>query len=311
MSDTGIEWPWGSPTGPKKPVLANDLFRAVHDAFGHGLEGAGFRARGEENAWQAHARLFTGPALGALTSETRGQNSWVNYGPYSEKNQTAKVEDIIFADQKTGLMPEWTWTEGVQLAADRFYDDGPAFQDGNLVYDRVVDRFRENFADDASVEEVMSAIDDLRPEERNFYRALGREGWLGFDYPSQAIDAILEEPDNFDLSPQVKTALGRYVNIVAGESPAQYAAARDMPVVYRGVQTSEVTEERLGTRNPALVGKGGVNDFGFFFTEDREFADIYRTQGRTKAALERDPGRVDEVKLSGNLFRADGAKTGM
>ena len=25
---------------------------------------------------------------------------------------TAKVEDTIFADQKTGLMPEWTWTEG-------------------------------------------------------------------------------------------------------------------------------------------------------------------------------------------------------
>lgn len=112
MADTGIEWPYGGPDGPMKRVLANDLFRAVHDAFGHGLEGAGFRAQGEENAWQAHVRLFTGSAVGAITSETRGQNSWLNYGPYGATNRNASVEDTVFADQKTGLMPEWTWTEG-------------------------------------------------------------------------------------------------------------------------------------------------------------------------------------------------------
>jgi hypothetical protein len=112
LMDTGIEWPYGSVDGPKKRVLANDLFRAVHDAFGHSMEGAGFRARGEENAWQAHIRLYTGLAVGAVTSETRGQNSWLNFGPYGEANQTASVEDTVFADQKIGLMPEWTWSEG-------------------------------------------------------------------------------------------------------------------------------------------------------------------------------------------------------
>jgi len=113
LADTGLEWGFGSLEGQKKRVLANDLFRAVHDAFGHGLEGAGFRARGEENAWQAHVRMFTGSAVGAITSETRGQNSWLNYGKFGDKNQTAKIEDTVFADQKTGLMPEWTWKEGV------------------------------------------------------------------------------------------------------------------------------------------------------------------------------------------------------
>ena len=49
LADTGIQWPVGSPDGQAmKPVLANDLFRVVHDAFGHGLEGSGFRARGVE-----------------------------------------------------------------------------------------------------------------------------------------------------------------------------------------------------------------------------------------------------------------------
>jgi hypothetical protein len=111
LEDTGLRWE--DQNGVEQIVTANDLFRAVHDAFGHGLEGAGFRARGEENAWQAHARLFTGPALAAITSETRGQNSWLNYGPYAEKNQNAKVQDTVFAEQKTGLMPNWTWTEGL------------------------------------------------------------------------------------------------------------------------------------------------------------------------------------------------------
>ena len=85
----------------------------MHDAFGHAFEGAGFRARGEENAFQAHMQLFTGPARRAMTTETRGQNSWLNYGPYGETNQTAGVLDTVFADQKMGLMPDWVSAEGV------------------------------------------------------------------------------------------------------------------------------------------------------------------------------------------------------
>jgi hypothetical protein len=112
LADTGFRWSYGKDGEKNLPVLANDLFRAVHDAFGHGLEGSGFRARGEENAWQAHARLFTGTALHAMTSETRGQNSWLNFGPYGKENENAKVDETTFATQKIGLMPSWTWTEG-------------------------------------------------------------------------------------------------------------------------------------------------------------------------------------------------------
>ena len=112
LADTGLQWAFGTPDGTLKRVTANDLFRAVHDAMGHSIEGAGFRARGEENAWQAHVRLFTGSAIGAMTSETRGQNSWLNFGPFGEKNKAAKVEDTTFADQKVGLMPSFTWEDG-------------------------------------------------------------------------------------------------------------------------------------------------------------------------------------------------------
>ena len=47
-----------------------------------------------------------------MTSETRGQNSWLNYGPYGKENENAKVGDTTFATQKIGLMPSWAWTEG-------------------------------------------------------------------------------------------------------------------------------------------------------------------------------------------------------
>jgi len=120
LADTGLMWE--DQDGVLRKVTANDLFRAVHDAFGHGLEGAGFRAMGEENAWQSHVRLFTGSAIAAMTSETRGQNSWLYFGPYGETNQTAKIEDTVFAEQKVGLMPSWTWTE--RVAPDQPIDQG-------------------------------------------------------------------------------------------------------------------------------------------------------------------------------------------
>lgn len=94
-------------------ALANDIFRIVHDYFGHAKEGVGFRAAGEENAWRAHSAMFSPLAQRALTTETRGQNSWLNYGPYGKSNRTAKTEDTHFADQKIGLLPEWVATEGL------------------------------------------------------------------------------------------------------------------------------------------------------------------------------------------------------
>lgn len=96
-----------------KEVTANDVFRAVHDVFGHAKQGVGFRAGGEENAFQAHARMYSPEALPAVTSETRGQNSWVNYGPFGEFNRKASPLETIYADQKTGIMPNWTYIEGL------------------------------------------------------------------------------------------------------------------------------------------------------------------------------------------------------
>ena len=69
-----------------KPLLINDLFRAVHDFFGHAKEGNSFGPKGEEIAWSIHSRMFSTEARRAMTTETRGQSSWVNF---SGVNQAA------------------------------------------------------------------------------------------------------------------------------------------------------------------------------------------------------------------------------
>jgi hypothetical protein len=97
-------------------LVANDVFRIVHDVFGHAKEGVGFGATGEENAWQAHVRMFSPLAARAMTTETRGQNSWVNFGPYGEQNRTDQ-QNTTYADQKVGLLPEWVSTEGLNVGS--------------------------------------------------------------------------------------------------------------------------------------------------------------------------------------------------
>lgn len=52
----------------------NDMFRAVHDVFGHASIGRGFDRHGEEAAWLKHSAMFSPLAQRALTTETRGQN---------------------------------------------------------------------------------------------------------------------------------------------------------------------------------------------------------------------------------------------
>lgn len=89
-----------------KPLLANDIFRIVHDYFGHAKEGTQFGPKGEEAAWRTHKKMYSPQAQKALTTETRGQNSWVNFGPHGEHNRT-NPQQTIYAPQKAGILPDW------------------------------------------------------------------------------------------------------------------------------------------------------------------------------------------------------------
>lgn len=63
----------------------NDMFRAVHDAFGHLASGRGFDRHGEEAAYRAHRTMFPEGAVPALATELRAQNAFLidrgDFGP--------------------------------------------------------------------------------------------------------------------------------------------------------------------------------------------------------------------------------------
>lgn len=111
---------------PKTGLTMNDKFRAVHDLFGHAAEDYQFGQRGEENAWIAHSQMFSPEAQRALSTETRGQNSWVNSGAHNyegDRYLNIPVSERPYAKQKVALLPEelTDW----RAAMDR--EQGPKF----------------------------------------------------------------------------------------------------------------------------------------------------------------------------------------
>jgi hypothetical protein len=94
--------PEGGDFHPYMTPEQNNQFRAVHDFLAHAGGGNQFGPVGEENAYRVHASTLSKLAQRALASETRGQNSWVNFGP----NAHLPVKDRPFAEQKAALWPE-------------------------------------------------------------------------------------------------------------------------------------------------------------------------------------------------------------
>jgi hypothetical protein len=82
----------------------NDMFRAVHDLYGHIGSGRGIDIHGEEAAYQKHASMFSPLARQALATETRGQNA----GLHATGN---------FVDQKVAVLP--AHMQAAQFATSR------------------------------------------------------------------------------------------------------------------------------------------------------------------------------------------------
>ena len=73
-----------------------------------------FGPRGEEAAWRNHMLMTNSPwARWALTSETRGQNSWANF---REGAEGLSLKERGFSDQKVDLLPlEFVETGDIDL----------------------------------------------------------------------------------------------------------------------------------------------------------------------------------------------------
>lgn len=88
-------------------------------------------------------------------------------------------------------------------------------------YINVVRDFKKELPDDADFSELSGLISDGHFDERQtaVLKALENDDWLGFDYPSQAIDAAFKQIDRYDPSPELKTAIENYQNLYQANVP--------------------------------------------------------------------------------------------
>jgi hypothetical protein len=93
---------------PSTNLSLNEMFRAVHDFYGHGTRGSTFRPGGEELAYASHGQMMSPLAQMALLAETRGQNSLVNYSPLNAElmdkmNRVRReIEQLKLGDRMRG-----------------------------------------------------------------------------------------------------------------------------------------------------------------------------------------------------------------
>ena len=108
MTEKNPGHPYLAEFDPEVGANANEKFRAVHDYFGHlGPKTPNqFGPKGEENAWLAHRQMYSPLAEPAVTAETRGQNSYVNYvDPENVALRAQKKPTVNFAQNKPVLLP--------------------------------------------------------------------------------------------------------------------------------------------------------------------------------------------------------------
>ena len=89
---------------PDTGLNTNEMFRAVHDFYGHAVHGNEFGPKGEEKAWAAHSGMYSPLARAAMTAETRGQNSVVNYTPLNAqiKKEVRELDEAAYHARRKG-----------------------------------------------------------------------------------------------------------------------------------------------------------------------------------------------------------------
>lgn len=242
LADSGIEI-----NGEKLPV--NDVFRAVHDFFGHGKEGYQFGPRGEFNAWRAHSEMFSPEAQGALAAETLAQNSWVNFGKHlrnEEGNVRAKGEEGYlgpterpFAEQKNVIVPQDLIDEAKAQASAPEGKFLP--QQGTREFDKYVEERMRN-------ERSPEALPLVGKKDENGH------------YRTQYGDEPLFETHDYDFNntPLAKKTRGKnaadseekYTDALADKIVDEYHKAKENPEISAGETWYSTAREKL----QALLG---------------------------------------------------------
>lgn len=282
--------------------LVNDIFRAVHDAFGHGERGNSFGPKGEENAWDVHARMFTPLARRAMTSETRGQNSWVNFGKHL-RNKDGSIRYVDpkekpYAEQKIGLLPEWVSTPidntGIKMMLDD--TDKQIALDKFSAYFTTKGKPRTKEMADKAYSQNQAAMDNAGITKEDLYNALGITETGTPPTTPAGVQAGVEP-----LEPEVP----QFVPQVQPPSPQQVESEFQQSVID---SVSSVSSEDF-EKNMKFVELHDNNDRLAEALEDEKNEYVKTTQDRMLSTMDRAlsilKGRYKEAYISKayDLFR--------
>ena len=112
MTLLGRDLPVDHPARAQGATTYNDIYRAVHDVFGHARLGNSTTREGEDIAYMYHAQMFSPEARKALFLETRAQNMTQNFQLNSDTGRpwgrgVAASETVKrFPDQKASFRNE-------------------------------------------------------------------------------------------------------------------------------------------------------------------------------------------------------------
>jgi hypothetical protein len=121
------------------------------------------------------------------------------------------------------------------------------------MYKRMESAYDESFSPDEAFD---AAYAQANKEEQYILRQLKKDGMLGFDYPHQAILAIIQEPTAFDLAPQLKTAISRMGNKYVKEELFEIPSPKKLKADFSNVDPDVVNRIlKQFTKTPATVAE--------------------------------------------------------
>lgn len=301
----------GSKTTDKDGLTINDKFRAVHDYFGHSIEGYQFGKDGEENAWIEHSKMFSPLAQWALSSETRGQNSYVNYSGVNEvplkklslgstlksegkRRGDAEMEkegeklikeanrEFNYAEQKAIVLP----AEHTDISS--FHKDAPK---------KIPDPLKTSFPKEepgiviSSAAELEKALDDLLGPIKG-HGALSKMGEASGVDQRPSGDPVT----NYDSPSKIMDQASVYFK---GDAQIQEAIDLLRPIIDKNPQIHIDTEAKLPDNTLGLAHPDGKVQLNFDQLTD--YDSLYRTalheliHAATRNEIDKNPAFKEEL----------------
>lgn len=176
----------------------------------------------------------------------------------------------------------------------------PSYRDAPDLFNTVRDDFLELLEEDADFDDVMGSLGEFTAEQQRFIKALERDDWFGFDFPSQAISAALSENlTAFEPSVGLKSALGRMVN-VAFDAVPQRATITEQ----QGVQDEQGSRRRSTSDGEQQTNQGSAYAAATGRNDSEALAEFNRAEtGESVTFVHRSEvtfDQFDDSKLGGN-----------